>query len=104
MVDTLAIETALVDKLREVYDPEIPVNIYELGLIYEVDVEPDGMVNIAMTLTAPNCPVADDLVEQVRQKILSIPGVTDANVELVFDPPWDQSRMSQEAKLETGLL
>ncbi len=104
MVDTLAIETALVDKLREVYDPEIPVNIYELGLIYEVDVEPDGMVNIAMTLTAPNCPVADDLVEQVRQKILSIPGVSDANVELVFDPPWDQSRMSQEAKLETGLL
>lgn len=104
MVDTLAIETALVDKLRVVYDPEIPVNIYELGLIYEVDVEPDGMVNIAMTLTAPNCPVADDLVEQVRQKILSIPGVSDANVELVFDPPWDQSRMSQEAKLETGLL
>jgi hypothetical protein len=104
MADTLAIESALVDKLREVYDPEIPVNIYELGLIYEVDVEPDGMVNIAMTLTAPNCPVADDILEQVRQKVLSIEGVSDANIELVFDPPWDQSRMSEEAKLEAGLL
>ena len=92
----------VVDVLKSVYDPEIPVNIYELGLVYEIQAAEDGGVLVKMTLTAPNCPVAEVLPNQVRQKIASLDGVTSAQVELVFDPPWDRSRMSDVAKLALG--
>jgi FeS assembly SUF system protein len=92
----------VVEVLKTVYDPEIPVNIYELGLIYDLNVDPDGAVLVRMTLTAPNCPVAEILPKQVKQKILSIEGVTSADIDLVFDPPWDRSKMSDAAKLTLG--
>lgn len=92
----------VIDILKTVYDPEIPVNIYELGLIYDVEVTTEGGVFVKMTLTAPNCPVAGILPDQVRQKILELDGVTSAEVELVFDPPWDRDRMSDVAKLTLG--
>ena len=94
----------IIERLKDVYDPEIPVNIYDLGLIYNVDVDDDNKANIVMTLTAPGCPVADDLVEQVRQSALAIENVSDAYVELTFDPPWDKSMMSEEARLELGFF
>jgi FeS assembly SUF system protein len=92
----------VVEALRTVYDPEIPVNIYELGLIYDLEVTPTGEVLVRMTLTAPNCPVAEILPKQVKHKILSIEGVTTADIDLVFDPPWDRSKMSDAAKLNLG--
>ncbi len=97
------IEEEIVKMLRTVYDPEIPVNIYELGLIYNVEVE-DGAVKIKMTLTAPNCPAADFIVEDVRMKVESIEGVKSADIQLVFEPEWDKDMMSEEAKLELGFL
>lgn len=100
----LEIETAIVAVLKGIYDPEIPVNIYDLGLIYEIDYEPSGKVHILMTLTAPNCPVADSLVEQVKAAVRGVEGVEEVDLELVFDPPWDKSMLSEEAKLELGLL
>lgn len=90
--------------LRNIYDPEIPVSIYELGLIYEVNVSEDGKVEITMTLTAPNCPIADDIVRDVQEQVALVTGVTSANVNLVFDPPWSKDMMSEEAKLELGFL
>ncbi len=90
--------------LRMVFDPEIPVNIYDLGLIYNFDVGEDGVVDIAMTLTAPNCPAAEALPGDVEQKVNAVEGVTDVRVALVWDPPWDQSRMSEAAKLQLGML
>jgi SufE protein probably involved in Fe-S center assembly len=90
--------------LRNVYDPEIPVNVYELGLIYEIQAEPDGQVFIKMTLTAPNCPIADEVVAQVQEAVADVPGVKDVQVELVFEPEWTVDRMSEEAKLELGML
>ena len=90
--------------LKTVYDPEIPVDIYELGLVYKIDVTDDMTVNIDMTLTAPNCPAADFIVEDVRQKVESIDGVKAANIRLVFEPEWDKDMMSDEAKLELGFL
>jgi FeS assembly SUF system protein len=92
----------VIEALKTVYDPEIPADIYELGLIYNLDVKPSGEVLVKMTLTAPNCPVAEILPNQVRQKILGVEGVTSANVDLVFDPPWDRDRMSDAAKLALG--
>jgi FeS assembly SUF system protein len=92
----------VVEALKTVYDPEIPVNIYELGLIYDVQVANEGDVLVRMTLTAPNCPVAEILPNQVRQKILGIDGVTSAKIDLVFDPPWDRDKMSNAAKLTLG--
>jgi FeS assembly SUF system protein len=92
----------VIEILKTVYDPEIPVNIYELGLIYDLQITPNGEVLIRMTLTAPNCPVAEILPNQLRHKILSIEGVTSANIDLVFDPPWDRSKMSDAAKLALG--
>jgi FeS assembly SUF system protein len=89
--------------LRNIYDPEIPVNIYDLGLIYELKVEESGEVRVKMTLTAPACPVAGWLVMEVREKIKHLPGVKDVKVELVWDPPWDMSRMSEAGKLQLGL-
>ena len=104
MRDILDIESDIVVELRTVFDPEVPVNVYDLGLIYDVDVQDDGKVDITMTLTAPNCPVADDVVQEVKTAVGSGEGVTGVEVKLVFDPPWDQSRMSEEAKLDLGLL
>ena len=104
MRDILDIESDIVVELRTVFDPEVPVNVYDLGLIYDVDVKDDGKVDITMTLTAPNCPVADDVVQEVKTAVGSVEGVTGVEVKLVFDPPWDQSRMSEEAKLDLGLL
>ena len=92
----------VVAALKAIYDPEIPVNIYELGLIYDLQIVGDGDVKVAMTLTAPNCPVAEILPNQVRQAITAVEGVGSAVVELVFDPPWDRSKMSQAAKFAMG--
>lgn len=92
----------VVGALKSVYDPEIPVNIYELGLIYDVQISAEGDVVVVMTLTAPNCPVADVMPNQVRQKILQLEGVRSANIELVFDPPWDRGKMSDAAKFALG--
>ena len=94
----------VVRALRMVYDPEIPVNIYDLGLIYDLKIDDDHKVFIEMTLTAPNCPMADELVENVNEAVKDVPGVTDVALKLVFAPEWDKSRMSEEAMLELGLL
>ncbi len=90
--------------LRTVFDPEIPVDVYSLGLVYGIDVTDDGVANIDMTLTAPNCPAADYIFEDIRQKVESVDGVTAANVKLVFEPEWDVRMMSDEAKLELGMM
>lgn len=97
-----AIEERIVDVLKTVYDPEIPVNIYDLGLIYKIDVKDDATVDIDMTFTAPTCPAADFILEDVRQKVDSLDGVKSATVNLVFEPAWDQSMLSEEARLELG--
>ncbi len=99
-----ALKEQIIETLRTCYDPEIPVNIYELGLIYEIQVDPSGMVYIKMTLTAPNCPVAGSLPQDVQTRVSAVPGVKDVKVDLVFDPPWDRSKMSQAAKLQLGML
>lgn len=96
------IEERIVDVLKTVYDPEIPVDIYELGMIYKIDVRDDATVDIDMTFTAPNCPAADFILEDVRTKVESVEGVTSANINLVFEPAWDQSMMSEEARVELG--
>ena len=90
--------------MKTVYDPEIPVNIYDLGLIYKIDLQDDGDVSIDMTLTAPNCPAADFIMEDVRQKVDSVEGVNSSVINLVFEPEWDKDMMSEEAKLELGFL
>lgn len=90
--------------IATVYDPEIPVNIYDLGLIYKIDLQDDGDVSIDMTLTAPNCPAADFIMEDVRQKVDSVEGVNSSVINLVFEPEWDKDMMSEEAKLELGFL
>jgi FeS assembly SUF system protein len=95
---------AVVDALKEIYDPEIPVNIYDLGLIYGVDVTPDGHAAITMTLTTPHCPVAESMPGEVEMRVGAVPGVGNAEVNLVWDPPWDPQKMSDEAKLELGML
>ena len=102
--DKFAIEERIIEMLKTVFDPEIPVNVYDLGLIYKIDVQENGMVLIDMTLTAPNCPAADFIMEDVRQKVESVEGVNTANVNLVFEPEWDKDMMSEEAKLELGFL
>ncbi len=96
------IESRIVDVLRTVFDPEIPVNIYDLGLIYHVELHDDGSLDIDMTFTAPSCPAADYILEDVRQKVEGVTGVTSSNVQLVFEPQWDQSMMSEEARVELG--
>ena len=97
------IEERIVDVLKTVYDPEIPVNIYDLGLIYKVDVNEDGHVDIDMTFTAPSCPAADFILADVRQKVDALEGVKSSNVNLVFEPVWDQSMMTEDARVELGL-
>ena len=96
------IEERIVDVLKTVYDPEIPVNIYDLGMIYKIDVQDDCSVELEMTFTAPNCPAADYILEDVRSKVDSLEGVKSTNVNLVFEPAWDQSMMSEEARVELG--
>lgn len=98
------IEQDIILTLKNIYDPEIPVNIYDLGLIYQVGVDPDGHADILMTLTAPNCPMADQLVEEVNDMVGKVKGVASVKVTLTFDPPWDRSMMSEESLLELGLL
>jgi FeS assembly SUF system protein len=104
MDEILKIESDILKELKLIYDPEIPVNIYDLGLIYDVDVDDDKNVTLKMTLTAPNCPIADDIVNEVHESLTRVSGIKNINVELVFDPPWDKSMMSEEAKLELGFL
>jgi FeS assembly SUF system protein len=94
----------VVGALRTVYDPEIPVNIYDLGLVYEIDVKPEGRVDIRMTLTAPACPVAGEMPGVVEDRVMQVPGVSEVRVDLVWDPPWDRAMLSDEAKLQLGLL
>ena len=92
----------VIQALRACFDPEIPVNIYDLGLIYDLNIDPSGVAQIKMTLTAPNCPVAGVLPKQVEQAVRAVPGITDVKLELVWDPPWDRSKMSDAAKLQLG--
>ena len=103
-IDTEALGEKIVKVLKTIYDPEIPVDIYELGLIYDVMVNTDHEVKILMTLTTPNCPVAESLPQEVEERVKSLDMVKDAEVEITFDPPWTQDLMSEEAKLELGLL
>ncbi|WP_118858002.1 SUF system Fe-S cluster assembly protein [Sphingomonas mesophila] len=99
-----ALQLAVIEALKSIYDPEIPVDIYELGLIYDVAVDGDGDAVVTMTLTTPNCPVAESMPAEVEMRVLSVPGIRDAEVKLVWDPPWDPSKMSDEARLELGML
>jgi FeS assembly SUF system protein len=99
-----SLEAMIVEVVRQIYDPEIPVNIYDLGLIYEINIDEKYHVNVKMTLTAPGCPVAGSLPIQVEQKIEAIPQVVSADVEVVWDPPWDKSKMSEAALLDLGLI
>ena len=103
-MEKFKIEEKIVAMLKTVYDPEIPVNVYDLGLIYKIDVSDNGEVALDMTLTAPNCPAADFIMEDIRQKVESVEGVTSATINLVFEPEWDKDMMSDEAKLELGFL
>ncbi len=95
---------AVIEALKEIYDPEIPVNIYDLGLIYGVEITPDSDAKVTMTLTTPHCPVAESMPGEIELRVGAVPGIRDAEVELVWDPPWDPQKMSDEAKLELGML
>ena len=97
------IKNKVIEAVKKIYDPEIPVNIYELGLIYKIDVDEKNKVNVDMTLTSPNCPVAESLPKQVKENILKVEGVSDVNLNLVWEPPWDKDKMSEAAKLELNL-
>ena len=97
------IKSKVIAAVKKIYDPEIPVNIYELGLIYKIDVDEKNKVNVDMTLTSPNCPVAESLPKQVKENILKVEGVSDVNLNLVWEPPWDKDKMSDAAKLELNL-
>lgn len=102
--NTLQLEEAIVKMLKTVYDPEIPVNVYDLGLIYGIDINEEGFAKIDMTLTAPNCPAADFIIEDIRIKLESIEGIKSVDINLVFEPEWNQDMMTEEAKLELGFL
>jgi len=97
------IKSQVIEEIKKIYDPEIPVNIYELGLIYKVEVDEKNKVNIDMTLTSPNCPVAESLPKDVKENIMKVEGVSDVNLNLVWEPPWDKDKMSEAAKLELNL-
>ena len=103
-MDPSDVENGIVEALKTVFDPEIPVNIYELGLIYDIDIQENGVVQVKMTLTAPGCPVAGTLPGEVRAKVEGVPGVTSADVELVWDPAWNPSMMSEAARLQLGMF
>jgi len=98
------LQEAVIEALKSIYDPEIPVDIYELGLIYDVAISEDGDAVVTMTITTPHCPVAESMPGEVELRVLSVPGIRDAEVKLVWDPPWDPSKMSDEARLELGML
>ena len=102
--EKLALQERIIEALKTVYDPEIPVNIYDLGLIYRIELMDDGRAEVDMTLTAPNCPAADFIMEDVRMRVEGITGITSATINLVFEPEWDKEMMSEEAKLELGFL
>jgi FeS assembly SUF system protein len=104
MSDQTAIQQQVIEVLRTCYDPEIPVNIYELGLIYDVAVDPAGAVTVRMTLTSPACPAAQELPAEVEAKARAVPGVSDARVDVVFDPPWEMAMMSEAARLQLGFM
>ena len=97
------IKSKVIEEIKKIYDPEIPVNIYELGLIYKIDVDDKNKVNVDMTLTSPNCPVAESLPKDVKNNIMKIEGVSDVNLNLVWEPPWDKDKMTEAAKLELNL-
>jgi FeS assembly SUF system protein len=103
-INTTVIEAQVVEALQTCFDPEIPVDIYELGLIYEIKADPSGCVTITMTLTSPACPAAQSIPEEVESKSRAIPGVTDVHVVIVWEPPWDPDKMSEAAKLQLGML
>lgn len=98
------IETKIREVLSSIYDPEIPVNIWDLGLIYSIDIDDEHVAHVTMTLTAPNCPMAEDLVEEVKTRVTAVEGVSECDLKLTFNPPWDRSMLSDEAKLELGFL
>lgn len=102
--EQLEIETRIVDILKSIYDPEIPVNIYDLGLIYEINLDDEHVAHVTMTLTAPNCPMAEDLFEEVKYKVGGTKGVKECDLKLTFSPPWDKNMLSEAAKLELGFL
>lgn len=104
VLDPLNLAPAIKEALETVYDPEIPVNICELGLVYEIITKEEGVAKVVMTLTAPNCPVAGNIIDEVQQKVAAVPGVEQALVELTFDPAWDKSMMSDVARLELGFM
>ena len=97
------IKTKVIEEIKKIFDPEIPVNIYELGLIYKIEVDTNNKVNVDMTLTSPNCPVAESLPNEVKENIMKVEGVSDVNLNLVWEPPWDKDKMSEAAKLELNL-
>ena len=97
------IKNRVIEEVKKIYDPEIPVNIYELGLIYKIEVDEKNKINIDMTLTSPNCPVAESLPKEVKESIMKVEGVSDVNLNLVWEPPWDKDKMSEAAKLELNL-
>lgn len=104
MIDKTALEIKIIDTLKTVYDPEMPADIYELGLVYDININDNAFVNLKMTLTAPGCPVAGEIIMEVDNKLRNIEGVSDVNVMLTFDPPWTREMMSEEAKLDLGFL
>ena len=104
MSDANNLEQAIIDALKTVYDPEIPVDIYELGLIYGIDIREDGVVGIRMTLTSPMCPVAESLPLEVQEKVIQVEGVSDVDLEVVFDPPWNKTMMSEEARFNLDMF
>ncbi len=103
-MDTLVLEGKIMDALKQIFDPEIPVNIYDLGLIYEIRVDDDGKAWIVMTLTSPNCPVAESLPLEVKEAVIEIEGIKDVDIRLTFNPPWNKEMMSEEAMLDLGFL
>ena len=103
-INETIIEAQVLDALRTCFDPEIPVNIYELGLVYDVRVDSAGLVTITMTLTSPHCPAAQSMPAEIESKVKSVPGVTEVKIDLVWDPPWDPSKMSDAAKLQLGMM
>lgn len=104
MIDKIKLEMKIIETLQGIFDPEIPANIYDLGLIYNIDISDSGYVNITMTLTAPACPVAGEIIMEVDNKVRAVEGVTDVNVMLTFSPAWSRDMMTEEAKLELGFL
>jgi len=103
-INETVIEAQVLDALRSCFDPEIPVNIYELGLVYDVHVDPAGVVTIKMTLTSPHCPAAQSLPAEIEAKVKAVPGVAEVKIDLVWDPPWDPSKMSEAARLQLGMM